>query len=382
MSWRNAGFVAIRPARQLDADRVGTAADVDQLSVDPHAQQHTAILPDTEPELVPVPASGEGSLSGRLDEGRTDVCVDRPCLAQPAWRKDLATAACRGGHRATVQDELPEPEEVEGGRAEPAVVNGGAGVVGHDLRVAGSAHRRPDEPPDQLCHTGARRPLAHPAQDIRLRRAVEEVTAVRTLGTERAQVGIQPALVKDPLVHLPDVGTRILVVLKEASAASHVQQVPYRGAGIPGCAQLGDILLDGLVLVEHAAVEEDSGHAADEGLGHREDGVDLVWSATRDVPLGRELASLEHCKCVGEGVLEHRPKRARRAVDPLDSHGVDVESLGPIGECQDRTRSPGDDLSGTDLTDVPHRPPVVRRVQPVRCRHLFIAGRGCRVAHP
>jgi hypothetical protein len=308
---------------------------VQHLAVDAQAEQYVAVCTGAEPELVAVPAAGKGRLGRGRRERAPDVGVHRPAVAQPARRNDPAHALGPVRDRSPLQQQLPEPGHVTSGGAQAAVVHRGAQPVMEQPGVVFGAHRRPHQRGDQLGHRPAGRPLAHPAQHVRFRRAVQEPAPVRRLGPQRGQEPVQPARLArrpvlawppvDPLIHPPDVGLRVGVLLQEGDPAAHVQDVPHRGAGIAAGVQLGDIGGHQGLRIELTPVDEHRGHAAQYRLGHRHQRVRPVRRPERAVPLGDQLTVLQHRVRVGEGIREDLGARASRPVDPGDGHVRQVD---------------------------------------------------------
>jgi hypothetical protein len=243
-----------------------------------------------EPELVAVPAAGERCLGRRGGERRTHVGVHGPAVAEPAGRDDLAGTPGTVRDRSPVQQHLAEPGHVTGGRAQAPVVDGGTQPVMQQASVVLSPHRRPHQRGDQLGHGPAGRALAHPAQHIRLGRAVQEAAPVRRLGVQGGQEAVQPAglagrravragLPVYPLIQLPDVGLRVGVLLQEGDPAAHVQDVPDRGAGVAARGQFRNIGRQQGPGIELTAVDEYGGHAAYDRLRHRHQRVRPVRRA-------------------------------------------------------------------------------------------------------
>ena len=254
------------------------------------------------------------------------------------------------------------------------------------------ADRRPDQLGYQRGHGPAARPLAHPAQHVRLRRAVQEPLAVRRLGRQRGQEPVEPAGLAlalarlcpfpaaDPLVQPPDVRVRVGVLLKEPDPAAHVVDVPDQSAGVAAGGQFRHVGGDLAVGVELAAIDEHGGHAAHHGLRHRHQRVRLVRGAQRAVPLGDQLALLQHQVGIGEGVRKHVSHGARR---PVRAGHRDREQVHPVvdgrrgrGQGPDRAVAAGYPVGGQDVVDVPERPAVGGRMLPVarRDRHALDLG--------
>jgi hypothetical protein len=349
---------------------------VQHLAVDAQAQQHVAECAGPEPELVAVPAAGEGRLGRGGGERAAHVGVDGPTLPEPARRDDPAQACGSPGSvrdRSPVQQHLAEPGHVADGGAQPAVVHRGAQAVVQQVGVVLGAHRRPDQRGDQLGHGLPGGALAHPAQHVGFGGPVQEPGAVRRLGGQRGQepvqaTGLLPVALRlpaDPLIQPPDVGLRVGVLLTEPDPAAHVQHVPHGGAGVAAGGEFGDVVGDRAVGVEQAVVDEHGGHAPHDRLGHRHQRVRPVRRPERAVPLGDQLAVLHHRVGVGVGVREDLPHRAGRPADPgrLDAEqirrrcGGGQRSHGPVAAW--------DTVGRQDLADMPERPSVHRRVLPV-----------------
>jgi hypothetical protein len=273
-----------------------------------------------EPELVAVPAAGKRRLGRGGGERAAHVGVHGPAVAQPARRNDPARASGPIRDRSPVEQQLPEPGHIPGGGAQAAVVDGGAQPVMEEAGVVPGAHRRPHQLGDQLGHRLAARPLAHPAQHVGFRRAVQETASVRRLGPQRGQEPVQPARLSgrpvlagppvDPLIHPPDVGLRVGVLLQEGDPAAHVQHVPHRGAGVAAAGQLGDVVRHQVLGIELAPVDEHRGHAAQHRLRHRHQRMRPVRRSERAVPLGHQLTVLQYRVCVGVGVVQDLARRA------------------------------------------------------------------------
>jgi hypothetical protein len=354
---------------------------VQHLAVDTQAEQHVAVGAGPEPELVAVPAAGEGQLGRRRGERGTDVGVHGPAVAEPARRHHPAGARGPVWDDSPVQQQLPEPGHVAGGGAQAPVVHGCAPAVMQQAGVVLGAHRRPHQRGDQLGHGPAGRALAHPAQHVGLGRAVQEPAPVRRLGAQRGQEPVQPAglagvraVPADPLIQAPDIGLRIGVLLTEPDPAAHVQHVPYGGAGVAAGRQFGNVAGDGAAGVELAAVDEHGGHAAHHGLGHRHQRVRPVRCARRAVPLGDQLAVLQHHVRVGEGIREDLARRAGRTIQAGDGQPAQVRTRRRRRPDQPRRRggqragqpaAPGHQVGRQDLIHMPERPAVNRRVLPV-----------------
>ena len=327
---------------------------------------------------MPVPPAGKRPLGGRRGEHAPGVGVDGPGPAQPLRRDHPPGAAGPVRHRAAVQQHLAEPGHVAGGGAQAAVVHGGAQAVVQQEGVVLGAHRRPDQLGDQRGHGPARRPLAHPAQHVGLRRPVQEPLAVRRLGLQRGQEPVEPAgvalaglcrfLPANPVVQTADVRVRVGVLLAEPDPAAHVVDVPDQGARVAAAGQLGHVTGDLGVGVELAAVDEHGGHAADHGLGHRHQRVRPVRGAQRAVPLGDQLAVLQHQVGVGKGIVEHLAHGAWRPVHPGHRHRRQIRPAGGGWQRTDLAVAAGHPVGGQDVADMPERPPVERRVLPVARR--------------
>jgi hypothetical protein len=298
---------------------------VQHLAVDAQAEQHVAVRAGPEPELVAVPAAGKRPLGRGRGERRADIGVHGPSVAQPARRNDPPGPPGPVRDQSPVQQHLAEPGHVPGGGAQAPVVHGGAQAVMQQPGVVLGAHRRPHQRGDQLGHRPAGRAFADPAQHVGLGRAVQEPAPVRRLGRQRGQEPVQPARLAivgavpaDPLIQPPDVGGRVGVLLEEGGPAAHVQHVPDGGAGVAAGRQLGNIAGHQVVGVELTAVDEHGGHAADHGLGHRHQRVRPVGRAQRAVPLGDQLAVLEHHVRIGVGIREHLARGPGRTIQAAD----------------------------------------------------------------
>jgi hypothetical protein len=126
------------------------------------------------------------------------------------------------------------------------------------------------------------------------------------------------AVPADPLIQPPDVGLRVGILLTEPDAATHVQHVAHRGAGVAAGRQFGNVAGHQVVGVKLAAVDEHGGHASHHGLGHRHQRVRLVRRAERAVPLGDQFAVLQYHVRVGEGIRENLARRAGRTIEASD----------------------------------------------------------------
>jgi hypothetical protein len=243
------------------------------------------------------------------------------------------------------------------------------------------AHRRPHQRGDQLGHGPPGRALAHPAQHVGLGRAVQEPAPVRRLGRQRGQEPVQPARLAgvravpaDPLIQPPDVGPRVGILLQEPDAAAHVQHVPHRGAGVAAGRQFGNVAGHQAVGVELTAVDEHRGHASHHRLGHRHQRVRPVRRAERAVPLGDQVAVLQHHVRVGKGIRENLARSAGRTIEAGDGQPQQVKPRRRRRQDQPRRRggqhaglavAPGHLVGRQDLAHVPERPAVERRVLPV-----------------
>jgi hypothetical protein len=349
---------------------------VQHLAVDAQAQQHVAEGARPEPELVAVPAAGEGRLGRGGGECAAHIGVDGPALPEPARRDDPAQACGSPGpvrDRSPVQQQLAEPGHVADGGAQPAVVHRGTQAVVQQVGVVLGAHRRPDQGRDQLGHGLPGGAFAHPAQHVGFGGPVQEAGPVRRLGGQRGQEPVQAAgilpvplgLPADPLIQPPDVGLRVGVLLEEPDPAAHVQHVPHGGAGVAAGGEFGDVVGDRAVGVEQTAVDEHGGHAPHDRLGHRHQRVRPVRRPERAVPFGDQFAVLHYRVSVGVGVRENLADRAGRPVDP--SH-LDAEQIHRRLGGRQHARWPvatRDPVGGQDLADMPERPAVDRGVLPV-----------------
>ena len=260
---------------------------------------------------MPVPPAGKGPLGGRRGERGPGAGVDGPGLAEPLGRHDPAGAPGPVRDQPAVQQQLAEPGHVAGRGAQAPVVHGGAQAIVQQGGVSSGAHRRPDQLGHELGHGPACRPLAHPAQHVGLRGAVQEPLTVRRLGLQRSQEPVESAglalawLPADPLVEPLDVGVRVGVLLNKPDSAAHVEDVPHQGACVAADGQFGHVAGDLAVGVELTAVDEHSGYAAQHGLRDRHQRVRPVRGTQRAAPLGDQLTVLQHQVGIGEGVREH-----------------------------------------------------------------------------
>ena len=142
----------------------------------PRAQQDVAGRSGDEPELVAVPAARQDRFRVGGGERTADVRVDVPGLLQPAFGHDVSMS-----DPAVVEQHLAEAGQVASRSADSTVVHRGPESITGDLGVVLCAHRRPDEGGHQVGHPHAGGPLAHPAENVGIRRTVDERAAVRPL---------------------------------------------------------------------------------------------------------------------------------------------------------------------------------------------------------
>ena len=152
---------------------------------------------------------------------------------------------------AVVEQHLAEAGHVASRSADSTVVHRGSEPVTGDLGVVLCAHRRPDEGGHQLGHPYAGGALAHPAENVGVRRAVDERAAVRPLRGQRGEIGVQagalvvaswtPAHVALDDAHL---GVGVLVCLAERDAGAHVEEVSHGGPVVTGAGDLRNVLRD------------------------------------------------------------------------------------------------------------------------------------------
>ncbi len=168
-------------------------------------------------------------------------------------------------------------------------------------------------------------------------------------------------------------GVRVGVLLAEADARPHVQQVAHRRAAVATAQHLRDVLGHELLGREHPAGDQVARDAADDGLRDRHEQVRGVRRGLAEVALVHQTAVLHDDHAVREGVVEDGVHAGARAVRP---HGLHLaHRLRVRGEREHRAVAARDPLRGNDLAQVGERPPVVRGCLPVGQRDPVVRSR-------
>ncbi len=338
--------------------------DEDGLPVDPgpHVDRRGRI---DHPELVAVVGPG-GKLPGI---GRRGERLDRVGVR----RQRVADPGARDHPSAAVGQQLPETRQVTQRAGHTAVGHRVPACIDRDLGVELRTHRLPELARHQVGQPRARGALHDPPQHIGQHRSIVEQPAVLGLVPQGREIrgdvvgqvasGLRPPLV-DLLVDA-HVGGEVVVVLVEAGAGAHVEQVPD-GAALPGGAgQLRDVCGEQIVGREHAATDQ---HAADRrrhGLRHRHQQVRRRRRHAVGVSLGHDPAAVQHEQPVGVRLVEE-PLEADAAPAELQLEPVEV-TLG--SRQRPRAIAAGDARRRDQVADVLEPPSVERRILPVRQGH-------------
>ena len=272
------------------------------------------------------PPGRTGSESEAAKAPRMSASMCR-ALLQPAFGHDGSMS-----DPAVVKQHVAEAGHVASRSADSTVVHRGSEPVTGDLGVVLCAHRRPDEGGHQVGHPYAGGALAHPAENVGVRRAVDERAAVRPLRGQRGEIGVQagalvlaswtPADVALDDAHLC-VG--VLVRLAERDAGAHVEEMSHGGPVITGAGDLRNVLRDRRLGVQAALGGEDSADAPHDGLRDRHQQVRRVGPHLTEVAFEDDLAVVQHDDGVGPRVRQHLPDGGRTGAEPR--HGDVVESL-------------------------------------------------------
>ena len=196
-----------------------------QTSTGPPGREH--------PELVAVPAA-------RQDDSLS-VCANASRTPGPGapWRPARPRDHRIAPDHAVVNQHLPEPGQVAGGRGDAAVVDGGTQRIAGDLAVPFGPHRLPDQRRDQVRHPGPAGPLAHPAEHVGVGRAVGNSPPCGRPGPGWSGRRMRPrvaGLRRAPAhraLHHPDLGVQLGVGLAERHPGPHVEQMADGGPGVP-----------------------------------------------------------------------------------------------------------------------------------------------------
>ena len=316
------------------------------------------------------PPGRTGSESEAAKAPRMSASMCRACCSQ-SFGHDGSTP-----DRAVVEQHLAEAGHVAGRGADSTVVHRGSEPVAGDLGVVLCAHRGPDKGGHQVGHPDAGGPLAHPAQNVGVRRAVDERAAVGPLGGQRGEIGVQAdalALGRWTPAHvaLDDtyLGIGVLVGLAERDAGAHVEDVSHRGPVVPGAGDLRNVLRDWRLHVQATLGGKDSADTPHDGLRHRHQQMRRVGVHLAEIAFEDNLTVVQHDDGIGPRIRQDFPDGRQTVADPR--HGDVVESRWVVGAQQrPRLGAPGDALRGNDLAQMLEGPPVEGRFLPVlQARH-------------
>ncbi len=161
-------------------------------------------------------------------------------------------------------------------------------------------------------------------------------------------------------------GVPIGVVLAEVHSGAHVQDIAQGGSPVAAALELRHLVCDEVRGGQHTTPDEVADDAAHDGLGDRHEQVRGVGARLPGVTLKHYPPTVDHDDGVGVGVVEHLVRDRLGAIDT--AYGDLAQRLGGGDQWRHRSGTPGDALGGYEFTHVRERPPVVRRLLPVRER--------------
>ena len=323
---------------------------------------------EREPELVVIRPARHPVVSGTIGECLTHILGGGERIADPCRRSHLLP----GQRQTSVGVDKAEPGEIAQRRVDAAVEHPDPVLIGGDDGILFGTDPRPQHPRHERLHALTGDLLAHPPEHIGLARPVFEDPAVLGLRLERGEelihadarvlpLRLGPA---DRLLDLPDLGLRVEVVLGEADARTHIEDMAHGRPGVAGLGELGHIVGDQAVRVEVTGTDEDTGDGADERLGHRHEQMLGRRAHLPEVLLGEHGPVVHEHPRIGVGGLDDAANAARFRI--LRRGNLDLAEVLQIGgQLGHRTGAPGDRRRGKDPCDVLERPTHIVRVLPI-----------------
>ena len=221
-------------------------------------------------------------------------------------------------------------------------------AVADDLGVALGAHRRPDQRRRAGRPSARRRPARRPSRARRSRRSGRGTARRAAPRPQRLQERVEPARLlagratpADPAVEPPDVGLRVGVVLEEAHAAAHVEQVAHGRAGVPAARRARGR--------SSTTSRSRSSSPRSARIPATQPTTDLVTDSTAWVRCGPPVGAYPSATRCPSWSTAHAsvqvssrtsPTVDRRAVDAGRLDGEDVVSLGVVRERSHADRHP------------------------------------------
>lgn len=156
---------------------------------------------------------------------------------------------------------------------------------------------------------------------------------------------------------------RIGIVLVEAHARCHIEDLLQSGALIGGRCELGEIVRDHLGRIEHAFSDEAARRRRRHRFRHGLRQMQPALGHAVEITLGDDAAPVQHEETIGVAVIEESLDRCPLAAEALEFDAAQI--LRKLGQERGRTIAAPDFRGGENLAHMLEGPAIPRRAIPV-----------------